>query len=31
VHVSGLRAGKIVSFDLNFGVKNDRATNVRVD
>ncbi len=31
VYVSELRASQIVSFDLNFGMKDDKATNMRID
>ena len=31
VHVSGLRAGQIVSFDLNFGMKEDKAINMIIN
>ena len=31
VHVSGLRAGQRVSFDVDFGMKGDNAINVRLD
>jgi len=31
VYVSVIRARQIVSFDLNFGMKDDKATNMRID
>ena len=31
VHVSGLRARQIVSFDLNFVMKEYKVTNMRID
>ena len=31
VYVSGLLARQIVSFDSNFGMKDDKATNMRID
>ena len=31
VYVSGLRVRQIVSFDLNFGMKDDKAAYMRID
>ena len=31
VYASGLCACQIVSFDLNFGMKDDKATNMSID
>tara|TARA_Y100000816_G_scaffold33297_1_gene21224 strand:+ start:204 stop:335 length:132 start_codon:yes stop_codon:yes gene_type:complete len=31
VYVSGFRACQIASLDLNFGMKDDKATNMRID
>ena len=31
VHVNGLRAGQRASFDMDFGIRGEKAINVRID